>query len=62
MDPKTLTRLSMKLSWLLRHGAAEAGVPMDAAGWVPEAAEPCTKAAQAQRGSLERLFGHPAAQ
>ena len=24
---------SKKLSWLLRHGAAEAGVAMDAAGW-----------------------------
>ena len=38
MDPKTLTRLSKKLSWLLRHGAAEARVPMDAAGWAPEEA------------------------
>ena len=26
---------SKKLSWLLRHGACEARVPMDAAGWVP---------------------------
>jgi putative RNA 2'-phosphotransferase len=27
--------LSKSLSWLLRHGAREAGVSMDAAGWVP---------------------------
>jgi len=26
---------SKTLSWLLRHGALEAGVTMDAAGWVP---------------------------
>jgi putative RNA 2'-phosphotransferase len=26
---------SKTLSWLLRHGAGEAGVAMDAAGWVP---------------------------
>lgn len=26
---------SKTLSWLLRHGAREAGVSMDAAGWVP---------------------------
>ena len=33
--PSTRTkRLSKKLSWLLRHGATEAGLPMDAAGWV----------------------------
>jgi len=29
--------LSKTLSWLLRHGAGEAGVTMDAAGWVPVA-------------------------
>jgi len=29
-----LKRVSKALSWLLRHGAAEAGVSMDAAGWV----------------------------
>lgn len=27
--------ISHKLSYLLRHGANEEGVPMDAAGWVP---------------------------
>ncbi|MEM9073719.1 MAG: tRNA 2'-phosphotransferase [Myxococcota bacterium] len=26
--------LSKKLSWLLRHGASDEGIPMDAAGWV----------------------------
>lgn len=33
MDP-TLVKTSKKMSWLLRHGAAEAGVKMDEAGWV----------------------------
>lgn len=30
-----LVKKSKKLSWLLRHGANEAGVDMDSAGWVP---------------------------
>ncbi|MEZ4317789.1 MAG: RNA 2'-phosphotransferase [Myxococcota bacterium] len=30
---QSLVRKSKKLSWLLRHGANEAGLPMDAAGW-----------------------------
>lgn len=30
----TMSKLSRRLSWLLRHGANEAGLPMDAAGWV----------------------------
>jgi putative RNA 2'-phosphotransferase len=29
----TTTKASKQLSWLLRHGADEAGLPMDAAGW-----------------------------
>jgi len=37
MNPKTITRKSKKLSWLLRHGAGTEGLPMDAAGWVPVA-------------------------
>lgn len=32
-DTKAVTQASKKLSWLLRHGAAEAGVAMDADGW-----------------------------
>lgn len=31
-DP--IVQRSKRISWLLRHGAAEAGVTMDAAGWV----------------------------
>jgi putative RNA 2'-phosphotransferase len=30
-----VTEISKRLSWLLRHAAAEQGLPMDAAGWVP---------------------------
>lgn len=33
MHPKEVTRLSHALSWLLRHGANEAGLAMDEAGW-----------------------------
>lgn len=33
MEPH-LVKTSKKMSWLLRHGAAEAGVAMDEAGWV----------------------------
>lgn len=33
MNPKEVTRLSHTLSWLLRHGADEAGLAMDEAGW-----------------------------
>jgi putative RNA 2'-phosphotransferase len=32
-DTKAVGQASKKLSWLLRHGAAEAGVAMDADGW-----------------------------
>ena len=31
----SLIRTSKKLSWLLRHGANETGLTMDAAGWAP---------------------------
>ncbi|MBK9387823.1 MAG: RNA 2'-phosphotransferase [Planctomycetes bacterium] len=34
MERKQLTRISRRLSWLLRHGARETGLAMDAAGWV----------------------------
>lgn len=32
---RDITRVSRRLSWLLRHGAGEVGLPMDAAGWAP---------------------------
>jgi putative RNA 2'-phosphotransferase len=35
MSAAATTRLSKRLSWLLRHGAGEAGLDMDAAGWAP---------------------------
>jgi putative RNA 2'-phosphotransferase len=37
MSSAATTRLSKRLSWLLRHGAGEAELDMDAAGWVPVA-------------------------
>jgi putative RNA 2'-phosphotransferase len=37
MDREQVTQASKKLSWLLRHGARESGVAMDAAGWAPVA-------------------------
>ncbi|MBL8682125.1 MAG: RNA 2'-phosphotransferase [Myxococcales bacterium] len=33
MDERTIVQASKKLSWLLRHGAAEAGVALDSEGW-----------------------------
>lgn len=30
-----IKRHSKRLSWLLRHGALESGLPMDSAGWAP---------------------------
>jgi putative RNA 2'-phosphotransferase len=33
MNPNDLSRVSHTLSWLLRHGANESKLPMDAAGW-----------------------------
>ena len=37
MNDKTLVKKSRRLSWLLRHGAHEAGLTMDEAGWAPVA-------------------------
>ncbi len=34
MTAQQTTQLSKRLSWLLRHGATESGLSMDAAGWV----------------------------
>lgn len=33
MNKDTLNRRSKRLAWLLRHGALESNLPMDAAGW-----------------------------
>jgi len=33
MEPSALADVSRTLSWLLRHGALESKLPMDAAGW-----------------------------
>ena len=33
MNEEQIKKLSMKLSWLLRHGANETGLQMDNAGW-----------------------------
>lgn len=33
MNPQQIRRVSRTLSWLLRHGAREAGLAMDEAGW-----------------------------
>ncbi len=35
MNPAKIRDKSKKISWLLRHGATEAGLSMDTAGWVP---------------------------
>jgi putative RNA 2'-phosphotransferase len=45
--------LSKTLSWLLRHGAREAGVSMDAAGWVPVAE--VLRYMRVDRGVLEEV-------
>ena len=37
MSTPASTRVSRRLSWLLRHGAGAVGLDMDAAGWVPVA-------------------------
>lgn len=36
-EKERIKRLSKRLSWLLRHGARETGLTMDAAGWAPVA-------------------------
>lgn len=35
MERNQVSEVSKRLSWLLRHGAGEEGLSMDAAGWVP---------------------------
>lgn len=34
MSPHNLVQKSKRVSWLLRHGASQQGIAMDAAGWV----------------------------
>ncbi len=51
MDPERLKKVSHKLSWLLRHGAAEAGLTMDAAGWAP--VEEVLRRLRLSRGELD---------
>lgn len=53
LDPRTVTRRSKKLSWLLRHGAAEASLPMDAAGWA--SADDVMRILHLDRGTLEAI-------
>jgi putative RNA 2'-phosphotransferase len=50
MDP---VRTSKRLSWLLRHGANEVGLPMDAAGWA--AVADVLRHARIDRALLERV-------
>ncbi len=42
MNTTNVTRKSKRLSWLLRHGASEAGLEMDAAGWT-DVADVCRR-------------------
>src|SRR5688572_11142619 len=46
-------RVSKRLSWLLRHGANEVGLAMDAAGWA--AVEDVLALARIDRTALERV-------
>ncbi len=50
---RALIPLSKKLSWLLRHGAGEVGLPMDAAGWTPD--EGVLKRLRLRRPLLEEI-------
>ncbi len=50
---KSLVRKSKELSWLLRHGATEAALTMDAAGWV--AVEDVLSKLRLTRDTLEEL-------
>lgn len=51
MGRDSIAKASKKLSWLLRHGAREAGVAMDAAGWV--AVSDVLKVIGISRGDLD---------
>lgn len=55
MDER-LKRESRRLSWLLRHGANEAGVRMDAAGWVE--VSDVLRAMEITREQLDEVVRH----
>lgn len=48
------TRLSKRVSWLLRHGAKQAGLAMDAAGWA--SIEDVLQNLQISRAGLDRAI------
>lgn len=48
-----IIKKSKKLSWLLRHGAIEAGLHMDAAGWV--SIDEVVRAVRMTRGELAQV-------
>jgi putative RNA 2'-phosphotransferase len=51
MQNDAITKASKKMSWLLRHGAVEAGVGIDSAGWV--AIDEVLRALQLTRSELD---------
>ena len=53
---RQLIRRSKKLSWLLRHGAHEAGITMDPAGWVP--VDQVLRATGLSRAALAEIVAH----
>lgn len=53
MDDKKITRVSHTLSALLRHGANEAGLAMDAAGWA--AIDDVLRKARIDRATLDAV-------
>ena len=55
-EDRALVRGSKKLSWLLRFGALEAGLQMDAAGWVERA--DLLRAASLDAGQLDEIVRH----
>lgn len=48
-----VSKVSKQLSWLLRHGANEARLPMDAAGWAP--VDAVLRSLRITAGTLERV-------
>jgi putative RNA 2'-phosphotransferase len=56
MQSKQITKLSKKLSWLLRHGARDSHLDMDEAGWV--ACEEVLRATGMNRSQLLEAVQH----